>query len=185
MSMEDYRRMAARMDQHMQQLAAQGINDAPVIIDRMMGNIPDLHQIWVGTTDRQLMALSDEFPGFYRYAFIMEEAFEEERKKASRPYDGMPEFSEPHKKTMAAILTTAATLERGYQVFLECGKLSVFYPQVNELDRLHRKWLVDLECFKETLKAESTTAKPQQDYVDIGLGRMAERIAELARLSAR
>ena len=48
--------------------------------------MPDLHKIWVGTSDQQLMALSNEFPGFYRYALIMEEASEAERNKASRPY---------------------------------------------------------------------------------------------------
>ncbi len=57
-----------------------------------MGYVPDLHKIWVGTSDQQLMALSNEFPGFYRYALlmyalIMEEASEAERNKASRPYD--------------------------------------------------------------------------------------------------
>jgi hypothetical protein len=31
-------------------------------------------KIWVGTSDQQLMALSNEFPGFYRHALIMEEA---------------------------------------------------------------------------------------------------------------
>lgn len=66
MSMNEFRRLAAKMDQHMQQLAAEGVNGAPAIIHRMMGYVPDLHQIWVGTTDPQLMALSHEFPGFYR-----------------------------------------------------------------------------------------------------------------------
>ncbi|HPE73669.1 MAG TPA: transposase, partial [Candidatus Competibacter sp.] len=74
--MNEFRRWAAKMDQHMQQLAAQGVNDAPAILHRMMGYAPDLHQIWTGTTDDQLLALSHEFPGFYRYARIMEEAFE-------------------------------------------------------------------------------------------------------------
>src|ERR1700693_2407729 len=27
-----------------------------------MGYVPDLHKIWVGTSDQQLMALSNEFP---------------------------------------------------------------------------------------------------------------------------
>lgn len=44
------------------------------------------------------MALSREFPRFYRYAHLMEEASEAERNKASRPYDGMAEFSEQHKQ---------------------------------------------------------------------------------------
>ena len=68
------------MEQHMQQLSAQGVNDAHAIIDRMMGYVPDLHKIWVGTSDDQLIALSNQFPGFYRYALIMEEASEAERK---------------------------------------------------------------------------------------------------------
>jgi len=183
--MENYRRMASKIDQHMQQITAQGISSPPVIVDRMMGYIPDLHQIWVGTTDHQLMALSSEFPGFYRYAFIMEEAFEEERTKPSRSYDGVPEFSATHKKKMAVILTTAATLERGYQTFLEEGKLSAFRPQVDELDKLHHQWLADLGHFKQALKLDSTTAKMQQDYTDMLLDPMAERIAGLAKSSTR
>ena len=108
--MNEFRRLAAKIDQHMQQLAAQGVSEAHAIINRMMGYGPDLHRIWVGTSDQQLMALSREFPGFYRYARIMEEASEAERRKASRPYDGMAEFSEQHKQMGAQLLTTAATL---------------------------------------------------------------------------
>ena len=78
MSMNEFRRLAAKIDQHMQRLAAEGVNDAPAIINRMMGYVPDLHKIWVGTSDDQLMALSDEFSGFYRYAIVMEEASEAE-----------------------------------------------------------------------------------------------------------
>ena len=98
-----------------------------------MGYVPDLRKILVGTSDQQLMALSDEFPGFYRYALIMEEASEAERNKASRPYDGMAGFSEEHKQRAAQLLVTAANLERGYQAFRGSGNLQVFQPQVNEM----------------------------------------------------
>ena len=145
MSMNEYRRLAAKMDQHMQQLAAQGVNDAPAIINRMMGYVPDLHKIWVGTSDDQLIALSNEFPGFYRYALIMEEASEAECNKASRPYDGMAQFPEQHKQLAAQLLATAATLERGYQALLGSGNLQVVQPQVNEMDKMHQQWLSDLE----------------------------------------
>ena len=70
MSMNEFRRLAAKIDQHMQQLSAQDVNDAHTIINRMMGYVRDLHKIWVGTSDAQLIALSNEFPGFYRYALI-------------------------------------------------------------------------------------------------------------------
>ena len=47
----------------MQQLSAQGVNDAHAIIDRMMGYVPDLHKIWVGTSDDQLIGDRQEAGG--------------------------------------------------------------------------------------------------------------------------
>jgi hypothetical protein len=64
----------------------------------LMGYTPELHQIWTGTTDKELMALTREYPGFYRYALIMETAFEQESQKPSRPYDGQLEFSAANKR---------------------------------------------------------------------------------------
>lgn len=179
MSMNEFRRLAAQMDQHMQQLSAQGVNDAHAIINRMMGNVPDLHQIWIGTSDDQLIALSNEFPGFYRYALIMEEASEAERNKASRPYDGIAPFPDPHKQRAAQLLATAATLERGYQAVLGSCNLHFYQPQVHELDTLYRQWLSDLASFKSTLRA--LDAEPMtSEYVDEAFGRLAERIKKLA-----
>lgn len=145
----------------------------------MMGYVPDLHKIWVGTSDQQLMALSHEFPGFYRYALIMEEASEAERNKASRPYDGMAEISEEHKQRATQLLVTAATLERGYQAFRGSGNLQVFQPQVNELGRLHRQWLSDLDSFKSSLHAHGVEPKATE-YMTEAFGRFAERIKQLA-----
>ena len=179
MSMNEFRRLASKIDQHMQQLAAQGVNEAHVIINRMIGYGPDLHRIWVGTSDQQLMALSNEFPGFYRYALIMEEAAEAERNKASRPYDGMAEFSEQHKQRGAQLLTTAATLERGYQAFRTSGNLQVFRSQLEELGRLHRQWLSDLHDFKTSLSAQGADPKVLE-YVNQVFGAMVERIKQLA-----
>ncbi len=174
MSMHEFRRLAAQMDQHMQQLAAQGVNEAPAIINRMMGYVPDLHRIWVGTSDDQLLALSNEFPGFYRYALIMEEAFEAERSKASRPYDGMAPFSEPHKQLASQLLTTAATLERGYLALRRSGTQA----QVNEMDKRHRQWLADLASFKNALQAQGADPKALA-YVNEAFERLAERIKKL------
>ena len=179
MRMNEFRRLAAKMDQHMQQLAAEGVNDAPAIIHRMMGYVPDLHQIWVGTTDHQLMALSHEFPGFYRYALIMEEAFEAERQKASRPYDGLAPLSEPHQQRAAHLLTTAATLERGYQALLGRGNRQGVQSQAHEMDKLHQQWLSDLERFKSALRAQGAAPRALE-YVNEAFGHLAERIKQLA-----
>ena len=179
MSMNEFRRLAAKIDQHMQQLTALGVSETHAIIKRMMGYVPDLHKIWVGTCDQQLMALSREFPGFYRYARIMEEVSEAERNKASRPYDGMDEFSEEHKQRAAQLLVTAATLERGYQAFRGSGNLQVFQSQVDELARLHRQWLSDLDSFKSTLRAQGVEPRALK-YVNEAFGLLVERIRQLA-----
>ncbi|MFZ4539552.1 transposase [Propionivibrio sp.] len=177
--MNEFRRLAVKIDQHMQQLSAQGVSEAHVIFDRMVGYVPDLHKIWVGTTDDQLIALCNEFPGFYRYAFIMEEASKIENNKVSRPYDGITKIPLQNKPLADQLLTTAATLERGYQAFRGSGNLQVFQPQVNELDRLHRQWLSDLDSFKSSLRAQGVEPKALE-YVNEAFGRLAERIKKLA-----
>lgn len=179
MSMNDFRRLATKIDQHMQRLAAEGVRQADAVINRMMGYTPDLHKIWVGTSDQQLMALSREFPGFYRYARIMEEASEAERNKVSRDYDGMAEFSDEHKQWASQLLVTAATLERGYQAFRSSANIQVFQHQVNELGRLRQQWLSDLQSFKSALRAKGAEPKVLE-YVNEAFGRLAERIERLA-----
>lgn len=175
MSMNECRRMAARMDQHMQQLSAEGVQDRQVIIDRMMGYVPELHAIWTGTSDDQLVALCRDFPEFYRYARLMEEASEAERHKPSRPYDGMAPFSEQDKQRAARLLTTAATLERGYQML---GKSGSQLP-IKEMDERYRQWLFEVDSFKRALREQGAEPKTLE-YVNEGFSRLAERIKKLA-----
>jgi len=179
MSMNEFRGLAAKMEQHMQQLAAQGVNDAHAIINRMMGYVPELQKIWVGTSDDQLVALSNEFPGFYRYALTMEEAFEAERNRESRPYDGIEQFPEQHRQLAGQLLTTAATLERGYQAFRGSGNLQVFRPQVNQMDKLHQQWLGDLDSFKKSLHTQGADPKTLA-AVNESFARLADRIKKLS-----
>jgi hypothetical protein len=141
--------------------------------------VPELHKIWVGTSDDQLIALSNEFPGFYRYALIMEEACEAERNRPSRPYDGIAQLAEQQKQMGAQLLTTAATLERGYQAYRGSGNLQVFQPQVKELDKLHQQWVSDLATFKNSLRAQGAEPKTLES-LDEALGRLSERIKSLA-----
>lgn len=178
-TMNEFRRLATKIDQHMQRLTAQGVSEPYAIINRMMGCLPDLHKIWGDASDQQLMVLSREFPEFYRYALIMEEASEAERNKASRPYDGLDEFSEEHKQRAALLLATAATLEHGYQAFRNSGNLQVFQAQVNELGRQHKQWLTDLDSFKDSLRVHGANPKALE-YVNEAFRRMEERIRQLA-----
>jgi len=177
--MNEFRKLAAKIDLQMQQLSAEGVSETHAIINRMMGHVPALHRIWTNTSDQQLITLSREYPGFYRYAFIMEEASEAERNKAERPYDGMAEFSDAHKLAGAQLLTTAATLEQGYQALLASDNQRVIKPDRSELERIHRKWLSDLNTFKDSLHAQG--AEPMVlEYVNEAFGRLADRIKRIA-----
>lgn len=91
----------------------------------------------------------------------------------------MAEFSEKHKQMGVQLLTTAATLERGYQAFRASGNLQVFRPQLDELGRLHRQWLADLDDFKSSLRAQGAEPKVHE-YVNEAFGRLVERIKQLA-----
>lgn len=178
MSMKEFRRLAARMDQHMQQLGAEGVTDPADIFNRMVGYVPELYQIWVNTSDKQLMALSREFPGFFRYAQIVEEASEAERNRTSRSYDGMSRVSDQHLQMGERLLTTAATLEHGFRAFRASG-LSVFDDKIKELNIKHKQWISDLDNFKKSLRSHG--ADPRiLNYVDQMYGNLAKRIRNAA-----
>ena len=177
-TMEDFRRMAAAMDERVRQLAAEGVSDAEVF-SRMTGYMPELHRIWVGTKDHELALLSQEFPGFYRYARIMEDAFEKERRDPRhKAYKDLPELPEPLKRPLTDLLTTAATLERGYQSILDGNHSGA--DQFAELNRLHDQWLAGRERFVEASKAADVPQK-ELDLIGGALGEMGDRITQLKR----
>jgi hypothetical protein len=109
----------------------------------------------------------------------MEEASEVERNKVSRPYDGMAQLSEQQKQMAAQLLTTAGTLERGYQAFLGSGNLQVFQPQVKAMDKLHQQWIADLETFRGVLRTQSIDPKTLVAVNEV-FQRLADRIKTLA-----
>ena len=179
MDMSDFRRMAARMDQHMQLLEAKGVTEEAAVINAMMGYMPELHQIWTGTTDEQLMALSNEFPGFCRYAFTMETAFERERQKVLRPYDNLPEFADRHKKVMEKLLTTAAGIERGYLAFQD-GPVTMPEVRRQQLYNAIQTWVRDVARFRNQLLNDSSVTDLQREYVNSGLDNIDGRLHGLA-----
>ncbi|MDX9944631.1 MAG: hypothetical protein RBS35_07550 [Azonexus sp.] len=85
-----------------------------------------------------------------------------------------------HKQMGAKLLTTAATLERGFQSYRASGNLPVFRPQLDELPRLYQQWLSDLTAFKASLRAQG--AEPWVlENVAMAFDQMAERIERRAR----
>jgi hypothetical protein len=93
--------------------------------------------------------------------------------------DGLAQFSEQHKRQAAQLLATAAALERDYQAFRADGNRQGFQPQVNQMGKLHRQWLSDLESFKSSLRAQGVEPRALE-YVNEAFGRFAERIKKLS-----
>ena len=133
MTMHEFRRKAAGMDLDIQHLAREGLQ-GPAMIERMVSHLPDLARIWSGASDDQLATLCQEFPGFRQYARLMEEAAVLERSKPSRCYDDLPELPDALKEVVAALLATAATLERRYGAVLDADSSAERQVQLNDLN---------------------------------------------------
>lgn len=178
-TMEDFRRMAAAMDQRVRQLAANGVTSRDLLY-RMVGHLPDLQQIWVGANDRQLSVLCQDYPGFYKYASLMEEASEAERANPGHAsYKDLPQLDEPLKGKLSALLTDAAMLERRYQILIDARPRKT-NAQIDELSRLHRQWLADRERFIESLK-EADLPKNVCEFAVPTLRQMADQISNLEK----
>ncbi|RMR11002.1 hypothetical protein ALP90_200173 [Pseudomonas amygdali pv. ulmi] len=110
---------------------------------------------------------------------LMEEASEAERRKASRAYDGMPDFSPDNKQTGEQLLTRAATLECTYQAFHASGDTQVFRSELDELGHLYQQWLCELNASKNSLRMQSAEPKVLE-YVSTIIDHMGKRIRQLA-----
>jgi hypothetical protein len=177
MKFKDYRKLAAAMDVRIRQLTADGIHGAAVI-DHMVSHLSDLQRIWVGTSDAELLRLTEEFPGFYEYASLMEEAAEAERQKPSRSYDGLPELPNALKEMISALLSTAAVLERRYRAAVDAQRRPDLERQLDELAQQHTRWLADCESYRSALKAADVPEK-SRDLMMVAVSRLSESIADL------
>jgi len=182
-SSNDHRQLAAAMDRRMRQLADEGVPRS-AIIDRMTAYVADLGRIWSSTSDEQLAALCDAYPGFHAYAVLMEEAAEAERQKLARPYDGLPEFPEALKEQLSSLLSTAAKLERDYQSVLDAAGTSAPMSWLVPLNRLNAEWQADLTRFRAAIESAGLP-QTSRDMVLPLIEHMAQQINELeARVQA-
>lgn len=175
-TMANYRTLAAAMDQRVRQLAAKGVSGSELLY-QMVGHLPDLQKIWDGTNDRQLATLCEDYPGFYQYASLMEEAAEAERVNPIQArYKSLPQLDDGLKGKLAELLSGAATLERRYQS-LSTGR-GYSQDERDELDRLHEIWLLNREDFIGAL-GKANLPKEVSEFAVPALEQIAERIGKL------
>ncbi len=177
-TMTNFRSMAAAMDQRVRQLAAKGVSGSELLY-QMVGHLPDLQKIWDGTNDRQLATLCEDYPGFYQYASLMEEAAEAERANPTQAsYKSLPQLDDALKSKLTELLTGAATLER------RCQSLSTAkgdsQVERDELGQLHEIWLLNREDFIQAL-GEANLPKAVSEFAVPALEQIEERISKLKK----
>ena len=123
--MQKARQIATAINVRVRQLERQGITAGPLVINHMLGYFADLNWLWTNTSDAELIQLCCAFPGFHRYARMMEDmSIQNETMKAAgtHPYAGLPELAEPLKHNVIALMRSAAMLEREFQAAIDFGR---------------------------------------------------------------
>lgn len=175
--MADHRQRAAAIDLRMRQLAEQTMTKA-AIIGSMAGYVTDLGTVWNVTSDEQLAALCDAYPGFRAYAALMEDAAAVERQKPARPYDDLPELPDALKEQLSSLLGTAAKLERDHQAVLDAAAAPAPMAWHQSLSGLHVRWDADLARFRAAI-LQADIPEKSRDTVLPMLERMAQHITTL------
>jgi hypothetical protein len=177
-SIGENRRLAAAMDLRMRQLAEEGV-PAPAVLDRMSGHLLDLHRIWTSTSDDQLISLCHEYPGFHRFAAIMEDAAVAERQKPSRSYDDLPELPDSLKDGLASLLGSAAKLESDFQAIIDAAGAPAPGAWIETIIGRKVVWERDLTKFRTAALSAGIPQKSLNILLPM-LDRMAQRIVELS-----
>ncbi len=145
--------IAAAIDLRVRQLAVNKLSDS-ALVDLMVGYMADLQRLWTSTTDEELAALCDEYPGFVRYATLMENVSEALRSGVDVPahVKHLSPFAEPLKRKIEKLLTDGAALERSFQQRLDESRATRFRtktlhdqpPNTTDLDGLCGKWRTEV-----------------------------------------
>jgi hypothetical protein len=133
-------KIAAAIDLRVRQLEAQGITGG-VLLEQMVGQLPDLHWLWSTVSDEKLMLLCRQYPALHRYGILMEEAAEAESKKAKTSYGHLPPLPDSVKSIVAQLLTDGATIERGLQTILDGQEQRDMWLEIEIMESHHEHWV--------------------------------------------
>ncbi|MEM5372963.1 hypothetical protein V4C53_44195 [Paraburkholderia azotifigens] len=170
-------RLAAAINLRVHQLEAQGVSDR-VLMEQMIGYIPDLERLWSATSDEQLAFLLRCYPGLYRYGMLMEEATVAEKQNTSFPLGPPPALPDSVKATVSSLLADGSTLERGFQAVIDAWPERPTEAEL--LGRTHQRWTALLAALPVQLEATSVPEESRAVMEKI-FSSMAQRIEHLHR----
>jgi hypothetical protein len=185
--LKDNRQIAAAIDLRVQQLAVQGVSDS-ALVDQMIGYMSGLQRLWTSTTDEELAALCRDYPGFARYATLMEEVSEAMRTGVGVPagIKQLPPLPDHLKRALEKLLTDGAALECGLQQ--QSDESSAGRSKANlaqclphetfDLDALYRQWRPAIAQLVAEVRAAELPQQTQRLMLQ-ALENMASRIDSL------
>ena len=176
--MHDASQIAAAINLRVRQLEAQGITGI-ALANHMMGHVQDLHRIYNTASDRTLRDLCRRFPGFARYARLMEEVSEQNQAMVAagtHPYGDLPELPEPLKASLLHVMRAAIELEREFQAAADGGRGN----QAGRLTAMRRRWADDLRKLVHEFRSSDLPLRTQA-VVQQAVKTVAERIERMGR----
>jgi len=176
--MPDASQIAAAINLRVRQLEAQGITGI-ALADHMIGHMQELHRIYNTTSDRTLRDLCRRFPGFERYARLMEEVSEQNQAMVTagtHPYGDLPELPEPLQASLLHAMRAAAELEREFQAAVDGGQ----GDQAERLTAMRRRWADDLRNLVHEFRSSDLPLRTQA-LVQQAVKAVAERIERMGQ----
>lgn len=169
--------LAAAIDLREHQLEAQGVRGI-ALANQMLGYMAGLDYIYRTASDAELSGLCRRFPGFERYARLMEEVSERNEAMTAagtHPHADLPQLPEPLKASLMALLRGAAEIEREFQSAVDVGRIE----EAGRLAAMRRRWADDLEKLVEEFRSADLPVRTEawvQQVVKAAAGRI-QRLA--------
>jgi hypothetical protein len=176
--MPDASQIAATINLRVRQLEAQGITGI-ALANHMIGHMQDLHRIYNTTSDQTLRDLCRRFPGFERYARLMEELSEQNQAMVAagtHPYGDLPELPEPLKASLLHVMRAAAEREREVQAAIDGGR----DDQAERLTAMRRRWADDLRKLVHEFQSSDLPLRTQA-LVQQAVKAMAARVERMGQ----
>lgn len=176
--MPDASQIAAAINLWVRQLETQGITGI-ALANHMIGHMRELHRIYNTTSDRTLRDLCRRFPGFERYARLMEEVSEQNQAMVAagtHPYGDLPELPEPLKASFLRVMGAAAELEREFQAAVD-GERG---DEAERLTTMRRRWADDLQNLVQEFRSSDLPLRTQA-LVQQVVKAVAERIERMGQ----
>ena len=187
--MKEWRDIAAAIDERVRQLAAQGVSDS-ALVDQMMGYMQPLQRLWNATTDDELDALCTAYPGFVRYATLMEELSKQLRSGVGVPdhIRELDQYSDSMKVAIETALGAGTEFEQALQAQIDAagtrGAARTAVPGgKRDLAALEQRWSAGRAALLAAVQA-ARLPESARVLVEQGLDQLAERIARLQAITA-